>query len=264
MRLLLLLALLFAPFLPVFADDILFIGNSLTFGGSVPVLPPNGGVPKLVQEIARARGRQLNAQSVTHPGAAFSYHLAQPATAKALNSKVWTWVVLQDFSLCPTHIGGKEFSQGGEAFSQRIAEHSPRAGIILYETWADPAGSFYRSQPGTNFSGPSQMLAELHQNYAQLRDDLAARNTHRPVRIAPVGDAFALCQRQYPAINLSALDHPHASPAGYYLAALVIYATIYHASTNGAPASFFHDTLVIPPVTAAKLQHIADKICGLL
>ena len=263
-RVFLSLFLLLVAVLAVRADDVLFIGNSLTFGGSVPVLPPNGGVPKLVEEIARAKGRALMVASITHPGAALSYHLAQPATATALASKVWTWVVLQDFSFRPTHIGGNEFIPAGETFSQRIAAHSPQAGILLYETWPDPAGDFYQHSPGNNFSGPAQMLAELRQNYTQLGSDLAARNKNRPARVALVGDAFALCQREFPALNLYAPDHPHASPDGYYLAALVIYETLYHDSAKGAPAAFFHGAMVIPAADAADLQAVAEKIVGFL
>jgi hypothetical protein len=260
------LFLLFATTLvPLTADDILFIGNSFTFGGAIPVLSHHGGVPALVQEIARARGRQVTARAMTAPGVDWSYHLAQPATSTTLNLRVWTWVVLQDFSTRPTRIGDvRKFIQDGETLSEKIALKSSNAGIVLYETWARPPGSFYQTAPGDAFSGPAQMMADLHQSYAHLRDDLSARNGNRPVRVAPVGTAFARCQAEYPVILLDAADRHHASAEGYYLAALVIYETLYQDHVSSAPTSFFHGAMVIPPVEAMKLQRIADKTCALL
>jgi hypothetical protein len=54
LRLAVVLALFVVAALPGRADDILFIGNSFTLGSSAPSVKNNGGVPKLVEEIARA------------------------------------------------------------------------------------------------------------------------------------------------------------------------------------------------------------------
>jgi hypothetical protein len=246
---------------PARADDILFIGNSFTFAALAPVVRLHGGVPGLVAAIAAAKGRQVATSAVTAGGKDWSYHLAQPATDKALHAKTWTWVVLQDYSTRPTRAGNVEqFMHDGETFSDRIAQTSPQAGIILYETWARPPGLFYHTPPGNALSGPGQMMDDLHQSYARLRDDLAAKNPNRPVRVALVGTAFARVNAEAPAINLDAVDHHHATAEGYYLAALVIYETIYHDSVKGAPSQFFHGTLVIPADKAATLQAIADEV----
>jgi hypothetical protein len=245
------------------ADDVLFIGNSFTFGANRPVVVMNGGVPKLFEEIARAKGKDVTTSAVTKGGEDWEYHLAQPQTEAALQSKTWTWVVLQDLSTRPTHAGDiAQFMRDGETFSDRIAAHSPHAGIVLYETWARPPGLFYSVKPGHDFSGPTQMMAELHENYGKLRNALASRNLAREARVALVGTAFARATAEYPEINLNALDQHHASPEGYYLAALVFYETIYHDSAIGAPTRFFHGELVFPADAAAKLQKVADEVAG--
>jgi hypothetical protein len=245
------------------ADDVLFIGNSFTFGALAPAVKKNGGVPKLFEEIALAKGKQVATSAVTAGGKDWSYHLAQPATAKALGSKTWTWVVLQDYSTRPTQVGNvTQFLQDGGTFSDRIAQTSPKAGILLYETWARPAGAFYKAGPGKVLSGPGQMMDELHKSYGQLRDDLAAKNPRREARVALVGTAFARVADRYPAINLNASDSHHATADGYYLAALVIYETIYHDSVKGAPSQFFHGEVTIPAGDAAKLQEVADEVAG--
>jgi len=256
-RFLLFTSLLATAFLSAQADDILFFGNSFTFGATVPGIEKNGGVPKLVQEIAAAKGRQVGTSAVTAGGKDWSYLMAMPATDQALQ-KTWNWVVLQDHSLRPTHIGNvQQFLVDGEAFSQRIAQTSPSAGILLFETWARPAGPFYNAK---SFSGPEEMLGDLHRSYSSLRDDLAAKNPNRPARVALIGTAFAREAAEYPAINLNASDHHHADAEGYYLAALVIYETIYHDSVKGAPTQFFNGQVTIPADDAAKLQQVADEV----
>jgi hypothetical protein len=194
----------------------------------------------------------------------WSYHLAQPETAAAL-AKKWTWVVLQDLSTRPTHIGDvPHFMQDGETFSDRIAKTSPTAGIVLFETWARPPGNFYSnsSKSTVGLTGPEQMMAELHANYGRLRDDLAAKNPKREARVALIGTAFARVTKEFATINLIASDRHHANAEGYYLAALVIYETIYHDSAKGALTHFFNGELIIPADDAAKLQAVADQVAG--
>jgi hypothetical protein len=245
------------------ADDVLFFGNSFTFGASVPGLSDHGGVPKMVEAIARAKGHPMTAASLTALGVDFSYHLAQPATATALSSKVWSWVVLQDYSTQPTRMGNvPQFMRDGVIFSDRIAQHSPHAGILLYETWARPPGAFYKTSGGRQFSGPGDMMADLHRSYAELGKKLAAINAPRPVRVALVGTAFARCHAEFPAIPLDAADHHHATEEGYYLAALVIYETLYHGSVHGAPTTFFGGVVAVSAREAGELQRVADEVAA--
>ena len=249
-------------FFPARADEVLFIGNSFTIGSAAPVVQHNGGVAKLFEGIAQGMGKNARGHSVASGGKNWAWHLAQPITADALAYRVWDWVVLQDYSTRPTHVGDTPgFMRDGETLSDRIAVHSPHAGLVLFETWARPP-VYFKGKPGRDFAGPAQMLAELRQSYARLRDDLAQRNPNRVVRVALVGTAFARCNAEFPAINLNARDNHHSTPAGYYLAALVIYATIYHQSVQGAPSVFFHGALKFPPDVAADLQRVADEVTG--
>src|SRR5258706_7994214 len=87
------------------ADDILFIGNSFTYGETAPAVKKNGGVPKLFEEIALAKGRQVATAAVTAGGKDWAYHPSQPPTAKTLASKNWSWVVLQEYSTPPPQAG---------------------------------------------------------------------------------------------------------------------------------------------------------------
>jgi hypothetical protein len=244
------------------ADDALFFGNSFTFGATVKPIQANGGVPAMVSAIATARGHQLTSKMIAAGGKNFAYLLALPETTTEF-AKTWQYVTLQDYSNRATQVGDpKAFLSEGLEFGRRIATNSPKATIILYETWPPPAGSYYGKGVGTVFARPDAMMAQIHDNYGQLRDALAAQAPGRDVRVALVGTAWQRALAENPGLNLYALDRHHGNVMGYYLAALVIEETMFHESVQGAPATFFNGTVVVPPDDVAKLQAVADEVAG--
>ena len=103
------------------------------------------------------------------------------------------------------------------------------------------------------------MSGAAHHSYGQAcADDLAAKESESGgARGAGRHGLHARSADKYPAINLNAkLDNHHATATSYYLAALVIYDTIYHDSAKGAPASrnFSMANWAFPPDDAADLQ----------
>ena len=72
--------------------------------------------------------------------------------------------------------------------------------------------------------------------------------------MAPVGDAWLLNDAAADAPRLHAADNSHPSPSGSYLAALVIYATLYDTDD---PAVDFRGGL--GDAEAAHLQRIATE-----
>ncbi len=245
----------------VWAENALFIGNSYTYGGSDPNVSKNGGVPKLVELMAAAKGKTLSTRMLAPGGQDWAFHLKQPETDQDLRLKSWDWVVLQDYSTKPTHLGNPDgFVQSGETFYHQIRATAPAAKVLLYETWARAQGNaFYTGVSSTNsFTDAAQMNAELQKNYTALQRRLEALDPGEQVRLAPVGRAFARCLEKYPELNLHAEDKHHANAQGSYLAALVIYATMFGDSPVGAPREFFGVTL--PPDTARKFQQIAAEV----
>jgi hypothetical protein len=242
------------------AEDALFIGNSYTYGGNEPVISGNGGVPKLVEVIAASKGRKLSTVMLAVGGKDWGFHLQQPKTEEDLGAKPWDWVVLQDFSTEATHAGNPdEFFKNGATFCKLIMANSPKTKIVLYETWARPKGSpFYSGKStATTFVDAVEMNGEIDKNYTELFHRLEAVDPGE-VELAPVGLAFERTLEKYPGINLSSPDLHHANVEGNYLAALVIYATIYQDSPKGATREFFGASL--DAGVAAKLQEIADEV----
>jgi len=242
-------------------EDILFVGNSFTFAAGAQAVAKFGGVPKLVEAIASAKGRKSEILMVATGGKDWGYHLQQPATETALSAKKWDWVVLQNYSTKPTHMGNlSEMLANGENFYKRVRSHSPSAGIVLYETWARGKGNGLYTGVSTpnSFVDQEQMTAEIQKGYAETKKRLEALEPGEQVRLAPVGTAFALCQKKNPGINLYSPDRYHASAQGYYLSALVIYGTIFHDSPVGATREF--PGITLDADVAAKLQQIAAEV----
>jgi hypothetical protein len=244
------------------AEDVLFVGNSFTYGGD-PAVSKNGGIPKLVELIAAAKGKTVAATMMVVGGKGWDFHLQNPATLTAITSKPWNWVVLQDHSESPTHAGNLDaFMKNGKTLHDKIAAASPQAGIVLYETWAYATGSWIYKTPPTakTFSNPEEMMGELHKNYSALLADLQAKDPNRRILLAPVGDAFARCIQENPGINLYAKDLKHPDKEGCYLSALVIYATLFQDSPQGATATF--PAFMLDADTAAHRSEVAGRGAG--
>jgi len=242
------------------AQDALFIGNSYTYGGPEKVIHDHGGVPKLVEAIASSKGKSISTLMLTVGGKDLGYHLQQPVTEQDLNLKTWDWVVLQDFSSEATHVGKLDaFFQNGESFTRKIMEHSPKTRVVLYETWARPKQSPFYSGTSTpkTFLDVAQMNSEIQKNYGELFHRLDAIDPAH-VELAPVGLAFERCVEKYPGLNLYCPDLHHANTEGSYLAALVIYSTIFQDTPKGATHDFFGTSL--DAEVATKLQEIADSV----
>jgi hypothetical protein len=243
------------------AEDALFIGNSYTYGGPEMVINQHGGVPKLVEAIAASKGKKLSTLMLTVGGKDLAFHLLQPKTDVDIKAAKWDWVVLQGFSTEATHVGNpEEFFKDGEAFYRRILANSTKTKVVLFETWARPKGNDYYTGVSTpkTFVDVAQMNTEIQKNYTELYHRLEAIEPGNQVELAPVGLAFQRSLEKYPDVNLNFSDLHHANVAGSYLAALVIYATIYQESPKGATREFFGTS--IDPGVAAKLQEIAEEV----
>jgi hypothetical protein len=243
------------------ADDALFIGNSYTYGGPEMIVTNHGGVPKLVEAIAASKGKTLTTLMITKAGKDLAYHLAKGTATKAVSAKKWNWVVLQDFSDEATHAGNLDaFFKSADTFYRQISQSDPEAKVVLYEPWARPADSPFYTGKSTarTFINVGQMNEEIQKNYLQLAGTLGAMEPGDHVELAPVGQAFERSLEENPGIDLYFSDKHHANVSGDYLAALVIYATLYKDNPEGATRSFFGTE--VEPEVAAKLQAVAKEV----
>ncbi len=198
---------------------VLFIGNSYTGVNNLP---------QIFREVAASAGHAPSKIEAVTPGGMTLYqHLSSPGTLKAIDEGNWDIVVLQAQSQEAAMSGQlpnvrDRFLKGAAGLYDRIKTGNPHARIILYQTWARHAD--YWNEPKADRSignDPTDMQARIrkwHQNAAAQRNDFL---------IAPVGDAWELNYQNPNAIRLHASDNSHPAFNGSYLAALVIYDTIY-------------------------------------
>ncbi len=251
-------------------DTILFLGNSFTYGDGGTV-----GVPNIFDCLAVAGGQQDPTTVMRAVGGqSFQFHENDATSRSTIASRPWSYVVIQNYSTEPTHIGNPESHHAnGTLLYQRILGNHPQTKVILYQTWARAAGHPMISGVSTpaSFESTAEMQSELRANYRDLADSLNAANPgNPPVIVAPVGDAWehagGLLPAQDPAFHrLHGADNYHGNNNGYYLAAAVFYATIYGQSPEGLHAHPVVSALGLQLTDPAHLERVAwDTVSGVV
>ena len=249
----LLATLLLAPLAALHAADmkpagnpnILFIGNSYTSCNQLP---------DLFRQVVASTGTAAPCvAAATVGGYTFQRHLARPESLAQIDQGSWDVVILQGESTAAAHpdsADDKDFLQGAGALYDRIKQTSPRARVVLYETWARHADLWKSGNAAARFIGgnPAEMQANIRKGYG-----LAAAQ-RKDFIVAPVGDAWELNYKNPHALRLHRQDNSHPEFNGSYLAALVFYATIYHPGSLNVP---YHGSLSV--AEAGYLQKIASE-----
>jgi hypothetical protein len=192
---------------------VLFVGNSYTYFNNLPEmfakLAETGHQAKVVTRMEAPGGWRLKD------------HWEKGAALKALHEDKWNYVVLQEQSTLGMNyfLDGRPRVPGDELFSpyaRKWAAEIRRTGAVpvFYLTWARKAT-------------PEDQAAL---NYFYLR---AARENR--ALVAPVGIAWAQVRREQPEFELYFADGSHPSPAGSYLAACELYATLFEQDPAGLP-----------------------------
>jgi len=187
--------------------QILFIGNSHTYLHYMP---------QMLSGMVQASGRRIRLrveQSVGHR-VSLEWHWHNSGTRELLAGTRWDYVVLQDRSGGPLE-NRPSFETHARLLDAEIRQQGGQT--VFYMTWAA------RSAPETQ--------AALAEAYEAISRDLKAM-------LCPVGLAWQRALRLNPDLPLHHADGRHASPAGSYLAACVLYAVMLRASPVGLPRSF--------------------------
>ena len=252
---------------PSRAEDLLLLGNSYTEFNQLDVI-----VAALFDE---GQGRSHSARRLTAGGLTFTGHLERveggasgpgPAWAEELGSEPQAhgWVLLQEQSQIPgfpdtesTWLDSRTAAVGLDA---AVAAHE--AQTVFFMTWGRRQGDADNPSLYPDFSTMQARLTDGYLGY------VAATSTgSRPTWVAPVGPAFALAHEQTAADkgdpldpsglfwNLYDSDGSHPSPAGSYLAACVIYATV----TGDSPVGLDSRPAAVDAALAAQLQELARR-----
>jgi hypothetical protein len=243
------LDLLRGPFDPVLSGDIelarseraglrvLFVGNSLTAGNSMPELVRGLGA-------ANAGGDPIFAVQY----AAANWTLRQASQdaelAELLREVRWDVVVLQENSRIASYPPG--WARDMYPFARALDRDVARAGArtVLFMTWGFRDGAPTEDH-GETFDA---MQARIAAGYLELAAQLSTVT-------APVGIAWVEAQRRRPGLDLWAGNGRHPSLAGSYLAAAVFYAVL--SGRNPTTSGF---TAGLPREEARFLRAVASQV----
>jgi len=182
---------------------VLFIGNSFT---------QRNNVPKLVVELAAARGIVVEHDLVCAGGASLRMHWNAGRAAEAITTGNYDYVVLQEQSTLPVKNTAR-MAENVRLFDEAIRR--AKAKTVLYMTWAR------EHSPETQRT--------ITDAYASIGEELGAI-------VVPVGSVWQAFRAEHDRPVLYDRDQSHPTPAGSYLAACVFLATLFEASPVGIDA----------------------------
>ncbi|MCB9681614.1 MAG: hypothetical protein H6733_09105 [Alphaproteobacteria bacterium] len=234
---------------PQAEERILLVGNSFTSANALG--------DQLAHLVACARGDDVlpYVEVVAPDGGRLAERVGDDAVATALARDAFATVVLQEQSQIPALPRDTPPARTSRAAVAALHGRIRRAGAetVLFATWGYRAGDPAQGARGGSFDA---MQDALTAGYEALRDA-----TDGQARVAPVGEAFRAVQ-QLPRRDgdgafdaLYAADDKHPSPAGSYLAAAVLTATITGRPTQACtwrPGG-------VPDALAATLRQVADR-----
>ena len=206
------------------STNILFIGNSYTY--------INGGINKQLQGLAPTSASSLIAVG----GYTLADHWKAGDALQKIQQGGWDYVVLQEQSQTPI-LDPERFFNAVRDFD--VAVRASGAHTLLLMTWERP--------DSVNAGVTTENLAAAYQKVGSELD----------IPVAPAGLAFARSLRERPDLVLTSQDG-HPTMYGTYLAACVLYGTIFGKSPAGNPYS----NSSISPEIRDFLQRIAAQSLG--
>lgn len=189
---------------PVSADiSMLFMGNSHT---------SSNDLTRMVADMVRAGKPGMTVASVEAPGWMFlEERVHDTASMNLLRSQDWSFVILQ----AQKYSTSGQFEYSTEEAKELIRVSRQRHAVpVMFPEW-----------PRRGID-ETQRIYDLHVSIAQAE----------PACVAPIPQAFDLALARDPTLTLHAADGNHSAPAGAFLAALVLYATITGQSPLDLPA----------------------------
>jgi hypothetical protein len=220
--------------------NVLFIGNSFTFAAGSAVRfyraetvtdlngQGQGGIPALFRSFANQAGLDYEVSLETHPGSNLDFHLAN--RRDVISRRRWDVVVMHGHSTLDVDAPGNpaKLLETSAQMAALLRERNPRVDIYLLATWSR-ADQTYVSKGRWAGKPIDAMARDVRAAY-----DLAATRI-TATGVLPVGEAWTRAMQtgvadanpydgiEVDKVNLWTWDHYHASVAGSYLEALVVF-----------------------------------------
>ncbi|WP_261511057.1 PKD domain-containing protein [Chryseobacterium paludis] len=198
-------------------DNVLFIGNSITYFNDMP---------ELFKSISISKGKNVGVTSHTVGGAGFLNHVNDAALFQKIRSKNYKYVVMQPGTGESAGVSNPVIltAERGRIIRDSIKKYSPCSKIFLYEI---PYGVPAQNDYATYFA------------YQKIiKDSITKMSNLMQVEMIPAGEA---ARAHYTATQDLALhgsyNDIHPGLQGSYLVASTIYATIFQTSVF--PSTFY-------------------------
>lgn len=217
------------PPTPTTADiTLLFMGNSHTLVNDVP---------GMVTAMMRAGIPGKTVAEAVAPGSMFlEERLHHVVTVNLMRSQDWSFVILQ----------AQQYSSSGQfTYSTEEAKE-----LVRISRQANAIPIMFPEWPRRGFDETDRIF-DLHVSIAQAT----------PACVAPIPQSFDLALSRHPALTLHASDGNHSAPAGAFLAALVMYATMSGRSPADLPN---FSQFAVNAATQTELRGIAAETVQLV
>ncbi len=206
--------------------NILFLGNSLMYYNDMP---------ELFARIAEANGKKVNVKSVTKGSATVSDFADERTEVGAqaiplLKNNAWDIVIIEPSRRISPYENTVKEAEFESAKKIQALARAAGGEVMLYSVWGNNNGTVveYKAVTPVNMvevsshaMGRKPHTKFMHEVNLELAEALGG------VKVARAGYAFENCIAKYPELNLYHSDERHPSPIGSYLAAAVIYATVF-------------------------------------
>ena len=214
--------------------NVLFLGNSLIFYNDMP---------KLFEQLARAAGKDIFVDSVTKGSATISHFAAadDPLGIRAremLAGRSWDYVIIEPSRRISPFEDSvlRAETQAAQVVRQLAAEAGAK--ILLYAVWGNNNGEVKEHIA----EAPPRMPAVAVHPYPRREHTLFMHQVaHQIADVlgdAPIAEAGLAFERMLDIAGDTELYHTdlrHPSLAGSYLAACVIFCTIFGEKTEHIP-----------------------------
>jgi hypothetical protein len=255
------------------ATSVLFIGNSFTYGHGSAVRyyradtvrdlnrEGQGGVPALFKSFTQQVGLDYDVAIETRGGTGIDWHINN--RLGVITQQPWDIVVAHGFSTLDAKKPGnpEQLVQTAMQLAQALQAKNPKADLRLEATF--PRADETYSPKGAWFGKSiADMAKDVRAGY-----DLAAKSSPVIKGVIPVGEAWVRAMDAGIAdnnsldgidagkLNLWTYDNYHASAAGYYLKALVVFGALTlkdPRSLGGHECSGFELGLSVPQIKALE------------
>ena len=222
----------------------LFVGNSYTDVNNLPLL---------FKQLSASGGKIVYTEMSAPGGYTLEGHTQLQTTLDKINSRTWSYVILQEQSQYPVIPYYRNNSTVPNARKLDSLIKLRGSSTMFYMTWGRKYGGIQciNSYCSANFTNYFHMQDSLTAAYNMVSSLLNAQ-------LAPVGSAWKRARSIDTTVELFDPDNSHPSLRGSYLAACVFYAKIFGISPVGL-------TYIagLPQNEALWLQQIAaDVVLG--